>query len=68
MLLKRRQDLACSQLFPVFLNVVQPRVPLSQGEFSAGLAGLILNKVWDQIMTHSYIGSSVAAHLIVVGC
>lgn len=43
-------------------------VPLSQGELSACPAGLILNEVGDQIRAHSDVGSSVAAHLIVVRC
>lgn len=42
-------------------------VPLSQGELSAGLAGLILNEVRNQIGSHPDVGSSVAAHLVVVG-
>lgn len=50
-----------------FFSPVQPRVPLSQGELSARLAGLILNEVRHQIVAHSNVGSSVAAQLVVVG-
>ena len=41
-------------------------VPLSEGELSGCPAGLILNEMWDQVRTHPDVGSSVAAHLIVV--
>lgn len=43
-------------------------LPLPQRELPAHLAGLILNKVGDQIMSHSYVGAPVAAHLVVIRC
>lgn len=43
-------------------------LPLPQRELPARLAGLILNKVGDQVMSHPYVGASVAAHLVVIGC
>ena len=52
----------------IFLSTTFSKcVPLPQGELPACLlAGLILNEVRDQIRAHSDVGSSVAAHLIVV--
>lgn len=42
-------------------------LPLSQRELSARLAGLILDNMWDQIWAQFDVGSSVAAHFVVVG-
>jgi len=47
-------------------NIPLVFIPLSQGELSACLAGLVLNEVGNQIGPHSDVGPSVAAHLVVV--
>lgn len=59
-----KQD--CPSLKASLLPLMSYNLPLSQRELSARFASLILNEAWDQIVSHLYVSSSVAADLVVV--